>query len=149
MVILEARVHARRLLNGFDPSLQMKSTFVRSRWVLPASYHCIMVLGAYRVYGITFLPPGRMVHAAQSIKPALTSVNDGLSIITFKYWLSQSVVRMSLLVLRKLVLLLHIPAKHHPTCFFTMGLTILHVACIMCIMGKAYISWGEDRALSG
>ena len=108
-----------------------------------------MVPGACRVYGMTFRPPGRMVHAVQSIKLALKSVNEGLFIIAFKYRPNQPVVRMSFLCLRNMVAVLHIPAKHHLTCSFAVGLTILHVACIVCIMGEAYISWGEDHAISG
>ena len=99
MVILETTIREWGLLNGYDSPLQMNCTFVRSGWVLLASYHCIMVGGA--VYGITSWPPGRMVHAPQSIKPALKSDNEGLCIETFKSWLSQSVVRMSFLFLQK------------------------------------------------
>ena len=76
-------LHEMGLLNSFDSLLQTKSTFVRVRWGLPASYYYIMAPGAYWeliLYGVTFWPPGDVVHAAQSIKPALRSVNEGLSI---------------------------------------------------------------------
>ena len=61
----------------------------------------------------------------------------------------KSVVRMFFLSLRKLIAVLHILAKHHLTCSFTKGITIVHVACMVCIIGKAYTPWAEDRALSG
>ena len=98
---------------------------------------------------MNFWPPGRMVHAPQSIKPVLKSVNDGFCIITFKYWPSQSAVRMSFLSLRKLITVLHTPVKHHLTCSFSVGITILHITCMVCIIGEAYTAWDEDRALSG
>lgn len=75
------------------------------------------------------------------MKPALKSVNESR--------LSQSLCECLSYFYEKLIAVLHILVKHHLTCSFTMGLTILHVACIVCIMGKAYVWWAEDRALSG
>ena len=64
------------LLNDFVSPIQTRSTFVIVRWRLPASYYCIMVPGAYwELYRVYFWPPGDVVHAAQSIMPALRSVN--------------------------------------------------------------------------
>ena len=77
-------IHEMGLLNSFDSPLQTKSTFVQSKMGTTSQlllHHGTGSLpGAYRVYGMTFWPPGDVVHAAQSIKPALRSVNEGLSI---------------------------------------------------------------------
>ena len=40
-------IHEMGLLNGFDSPLRTRGAFVEVRCGLPASYHCIMVPGAY------------------------------------------------------------------------------------------------------
>ena len=53
-------IHEMGLLNGFDSPLRTRGAFVKVRCGLPASYHCIMVPGAYQElsgYTECFLAP--------------------------------------------------------------------------------------------